>query len=111
MRDEIRSIVRANALKRNTFSPDSLARMIPDRGVNGGRIKMSIRCVFRSLVSVVQPASLRFILSRARPPTRPKIAPFRSGRLLARARLYRPVFSAASRRHREPETHTAERWL
>lgn len=108
MRDEIPSIdgrkderVKSKASSRPIRS---LTRMILERGVNGGRIKMSIRCVFRSLVSVVQPAPLRFTSSRARPPTRPKIAPFRSGRLLARVRLYRSVFSAASRRHQEPET-------
>lgn len=41
---------------------------------------MSIRCAFRSLVSVVQlaPPFRLLTVSRARPPTRPKIAPFRS---------------------------------
>jgi len=67
---------------------------------------MSIRCVFRSLVSVVQPASLHFISSRA-PPTRPKIAPFKSGRLLALAfiALFFPLPRGATenRKHTPPK--------
>jgi len=75
------TIAESNALRWSTFSCDrSFARTIFERGVDGGRIKMSIRCAFRSLVSVIQlaPPFRLLTVPRARPPTRPKIAPFRS---------------------------------
>lgn len=49
---------------------------------------MSIRCAFRFLAS--RSFNL-FLVAVSQPPTRPKIAPFKSGRRLL-ARLYRPVF-------------------